>query len=101
MAASAASASAPDTSVDETQEPVVEAAEHPSKEDSAMEIEESSVALQASDVEAVEAHGAELAKALSLSKLDRGDLSEEQVVVLRLSHRHAEVEETLLHAVEL
>ena len=66
-----------------------------------MEIEESSVALQASDVEAVEAHDAELAKALSLSKLDRGDLSEEQVVVLRLSHRHAEVEETLLHAVEL
>ena len=66
-----------------------------------MEIEESSVELPASEVEAVVAHNAELAKTLSLSKLNRGDLSEEQVVVFRLSHRHAEVEESLLHAVEL
>ena len=101
FAASAASASGPGSSADGSQGHAIDAAEDAFKEDSAMEMEELSMAVQASEAEAVEAHNAELAKALSLSKLDRGNLSEEQVVVLRLSRRNAEVEETLLHAVEL
>lgn len=76
-------------------------AEQVSKQVSARETEDLSEALHASEVEAISVYNADLAKALSLSKIDRGGLSDDKIVVLRLSCRTAEVEEKLLHSADL
>jgi len=71
------------------------------KEASSKEEGDLSEALRASTDEAVTAYNADLAKTLSLSKIDRGGLSDDSIVVLRLSCRTIEVEQKLLDSVDL
>lgn len=88
-------------SAEGVQMPTPGAADQAAKLASMQEEEEISEALRASTDEAVSAYNADLVKALSLSKIERGGLSDEKIVVLRLSCRTVEVEQKLLHSAEL